>query len=237
MFENKVVVITGGAQGIGLAMAEAFRKEQAHVCLIDLQENPYFQGDLADRRVLEQFAQKVIQDFGHVDIFIHNAPPLMKGLQDCSWEEFDQAMKVGVYAPFYLVQLFEPVLNPGASIVLIFSSRDRMSQPNTESYAAAKGGLHALTHALAMSLAGRVRVNSVSPGWIETQGRTWDGPDALQHPAGRVGRPEDVAETVLFLCSDKAGFITVENICVDGGMTRQMVYHADEGWNYTPDKN
>lgn len=237
MFENKVVVITGGAQGIGLAMAEAFRKEQAHVCLIDLQENPYFQGDLANRRVLEQFAQKVIQDFGHVDIFIHNAPPLMKGLKDCSWEEFDRAMKVGVYAPFYLVQLFEPVLNPGASIVLISSSRDRMSQPNTESYAAAKGGLHSLTHALAMSLAGRVRVNSVSPGWIETQDRTWDGPDALQHPAGRVGRPEDVAETVLFLCSDKAGFITGENICVDGGMTRQMIYHADEGWNYSPDKN
>ena len=106
-----------------------------------------------------------------------------------------------------------------------------MSQPETESYTAAKGGISALTHALAVSLAGRVRVNSVSPGWIDTAYRVYDGADAVQHPAGRVGNPLDIANTVLFLCSDMSGFITGENICVDGGMTRQMIYHGDFGWS------
>ena len=94
----------------------------------------------------------------------------------------------------------------------------------------AKGGIAALTHALAVSLAGRVRVNSISPGWIDTAYRTYEGPDATQQPAGRVGHPMDIAHMVLFLCSDKAGFITGENICIDGGMTRQMIYHGDWGW-------
>lgn len=115
-------------------------------------------------------------------------------------------------------------------IINISSSRDRMSQPQTESYTAAKGGIAALTHALAVSLAGRVRVNSISPGWIDTDYRKYEGPDATQQPAGRVGNPMDIAHMVLFLCSDKAGFITGENICIDGGMTRQMIYHGDWGW-------
>ena len=105
-----------------------------------------------------------------------------------------------------------------------------MSQPQTESYSAAKGGIAALTHALAMSLAGRVRVNSISPGWIDTAFTEWHGADASQHPAGRVGHPLDIAHMVLFLCSDKAGFITGQDICIDGGMTRQMIYHNDHGW-------
>ena len=106
-----------------------------------------------------------------------------------------------------------------------------MSQPQTESYTAAKGGIAALTHALAVSLAGKVRVNSISPGWIDTSFRRYTGPDALQQPVGRVGSPLDIANMVLYLCSDKAGFITGENICIDGGMTRQMVYHGDWGWS------
>ena len=105
-----------------------------------------------------------------------------------------------------------------------------MSQPETESYTAAKGGIHALTHALAVSLAGKVRVNSISPGWIDTSYRIYEGPDALQQPVGRVGNPLDIAHMVLFLCSARAGFITGENICIDGGMTRQMIYHDDHGW-------
>ena len=110
-----------------------------------------------------------------------------------------------------------------------------MSQPQTESYTAAKGGIAALTHALAVSLSGKVRVNSISPGWIDTTGSDFSGPDAIQQPAGRVGKPEDIAELILFLCSDKAGFITGENICVDGGMTKLMIYHADHGWIYQPE--
>ena len=230
MFTNKVEVVTGGAKGIGRAIAQEFRKAGAAVCVIDLLPNEYFVGDVSDQAVLETFARKVIAEHGHVDYLINNALPLMKGIDACSWEEFNYALRVGVTASFYLTKLFAPHFAPGAAVVNISSSRDRMSQPQTESYTAAKGGISALTHALAVSLAGKVRVNSISPGWIETGDTVWTGPDADQQPAGRVGDPLDIANMVLFLCSDKAGFITGENICIDGGMTRQMIYHNDFGW-------
>ncbi len=230
MFTDKVAVVTGGAKGIGKAIAEEFRKNGAHVCTIDLLPNDYYVGDLADQAVLEDFARKVVADYGQVDYLINNALPLMKGIDQCSYEEFNYALRVGVTAPFYLAKLFAPHLAPGASIVNISSSRDRMSQPQTESYTAAKGGISALTHALAVSLAGKARVNSISPGWIDTDYTVYEGPDAIQQPAGRVGNPMDIAHMVLFLCTDKAGFITGENICIDGGMTRQMIYHNDFGW-------
>ena len=234
MFKNKVAVITGGAQGIGKTTAEEFQKNGASVCIIDKRPNAYFTGDLADERALSRFAGQVISDYGKVDYLINNALPLMKGLTDCTYEEFNYALRVGVTAPFYLAKLFLPHFAPGAVIINISSSRDRMSQPQTESYTAAKGGIAALTHALAASLAGKVRVNSVSPGWIDTAFTEYSGPDAVQHPAGRVGNPLDIANMVLFLCSDKAGFITGENICIDGGMTRQMIYHGDCGWTLDP---
>ena len=230
MFENKVAVITGGARGIGKAIAEEFRREGARVCIIDLLGNDYYKGNIADQAVLEDFARKVISDCGHVDYLINNALPLMKGIDECTYEEFNYALRVGVTAPFYLAKLFAPHFAPGAAIVNISSSRDRMSQPQTESYTAAKGGISALTHALAVSLGGKVRVNAVSPGWIDTNYTVYEGPDADQQPAGRVGNPMDIANMVLYLCSAKAGFITGENICIDGGMTRQMIYHNDFGW-------
>lgn len=230
MFQDKIAVVTGGAKGIGKAVAEEFRKAGAKVCIIDLLDNDGFTGDLAEQTVLENFARKVIADHGHVDYLINNALPLMKGIDECSYEEFNYALRVGVTAPFYLTKLFAPHFAPGAAIVNISSSRDRMSQPQTESYTAAKGGISALAHALAVSLAGKVRVNSISPGWIDTDYTVYEGADAIQHPAGRVGNPLDIAHMVLYLCSDKAGFITGENICIDGGMTRQMIYHNDFGW-------
>ena len=230
MFTDKVAVVTGGAKGIGKTIVKEFRKAGASVCVIDLLPNDYFTGNIADQTVLETFARKVIADYGHVDYLVNNALPLMKGINTCSWDEFNYALQVGVTAPFYLTKLFMPYFAPGAAVVNISSSRDRMSQPQTESYTAAKGGIAALTHALAVSLAGKVRVNSISPGWIEANGEVWTGPDASQQPAGRVGNPLDIANMVLFLCSDKAGFITGENICIDGGMTRQMIYHNDFGW-------
>ena len=229
-FNNKIVVITGGARGIGRCIREQFEAAGATVCVIDVLDNDYFVGDLADKQALEAFAAKVIADHGRVDYLINNAAPKMCGIADGSYEDFEYALKVGVTAPFYLSKLFAPHFTPGASIVNISSSRDRMSQPQTESYTAAKGGIAALTHALAMSLAGRVRVNSISPGWIDNDYTVYEGPDAVQQPSGRVGNPPDIAHMVLYLCSDMAGFINSENICIDGGMTRQMIYHGDHGW-------
>lgn len=229
-FSGKVVVVTGGARGIGKCIRARFREAGAEVCVIDLLDNDYFVGDIADKTVLELFAKKVIADHGHVDCLINNAAPKMCGITDGSYEDFEYALKVGVTAPFYLAKLFAPHFAEKASIVNISSSRDRMSQPETESYTAAKGGISALTHALAVSLAGKVRVNSISPGWIDNNYTVYDGADAIQQPAGRVGDPDDIANMVLYLCSDMAGFITGENICIDGGMTHQMIYHGDCGW-------
>ena len=234
MFEGKVAAVTGGASGIGRAIAAAFEAAGAQVCVIDVKPGKYFVGDVGDPAVLEAFAAEIVERHGHVDYLVNNALPQMKGIEDCSWDEFNAALRVGVSAPFYLTKLLLPHFAPGAAIVNISSSRDRMSQPNTESYTAANGGISALTHALAVSLAGRVRVNSISPGWIDTTGSEIAGPDAAQHPVGRVGRPEDIASMALYLCGPQAGFITGENICIDGGMTRQMIYHNDFGWRLDP---
>ena len=229
-FKDKVVIVTGGAKGIGKCIAEVFRTQGAHVYVIDKAEGDHFVGDVARQEVIEAFVQHILSRHGEVHCIVNNALPIMRGIDECSYEEFQYALSVGVTAPFYLVKLLKEHLAMGASVVNISSSRDRMSQPQTESYTAAKGGIAALTHALAVSLAGRARVNSISPGWIDTTGTVYEGPDATQQPAGRVGKPMDIANMVLFLCSNKAGFITGENICIDGGMTRQMIYHGDHGW-------
>ena len=230
-YSGKVVVVTGGANGIGRCIAEEFKARGAAVYVIDKQEGDHFVGDISSKETLEAFASEVLNRHEKVDYIINNALPIMRGIDECTYEEFQYALSVGVTAPFYLVKLLKDNLAEGASIVNISSSRDRMSQPQTESYTAAKGGIAALTHALAVSLAGEARVNSISPGWIDTAYTVYDGPDAVQQPAGRVGNPMDIANMVMFLCSDKSGFITGENICIDGGMTRHMIYHGDNGWS------
>lgn len=231
MFKNKVCVITGGANGIGKAIANEFIKNNAKCYIIDIVEGDHFIGDISDKNTLERFVKYVIDKEGKIDYLINNAPPITKGINNCSYEDFNKALAIGVTAPFYLSKLFLPYFNDNASIVNISSSRDRMSQPQTESYTASKGAISALTHALAISLSHKVRVNSISPGWINTTNTPiTDKSDNFQHPSGRVGNPEDVSNLVLFLCSEKASFINGENICIDGGMTKQMIYHNDYNW-------
>ncbi|WP_329772125.1 SDR family oxidoreductase [Catenibacterium mitsuokai] len=230
-----MVVVTGGAHGIGQAIVEDFRKEGAVVEVIDKTSGTYFVGDIGNKETLEAFSSYVLEKHSHIDYLINNALPIMKGIDECSNEEIQYALSVGVTAPFYLTKLFKDSFNKDAVIVNISSSRDCMSQANTESYTAAKGGITALIHALMMSLRGHVRVNSISQGWIDTHGNTYTGPDAYQHSSRRVGNPQDISSMVLFLCSPQASFINGENICIDGGMTKQMIYHEDARW-YLEDK-
>lgn len=230
-----MVVVTGGAHGIGQAIVEDFRKEGAVVEVIDKTPGTYFVGDIGNKEILEAFSSYVLEKHSHIDYLINNALPIMKGIDECSNEEIQYALSVGVTASFYLTKLFKDSFNKDAVIVNISSSRDCMSQANTESYTAAKGGITALIHALMMSLRGHVRVNSISQGWIDTHGNTYTGPDAYQHSSRRVGNPQDISSMVLFLCSPQASFINGENICIDGGMTKQMIYHEDAGW-YLEDK-
>ena len=230
-FEGKVVVITGAAKGIGKCLADVFAQKGAIVCDIDFLPGCYFQGDVGRENVLDAFADRVIAEHGRVDILINNAPPIMRGLEKCTYRDFNYALRVGITAPFYLTKRFAPYFSQGASVINISSTRSRMSMPQTESYTAAKGGIDALTHALAVSLKGKVRVNAISPGWIDTDYTEYEGPDATQQPAGRVGNPMDIAEAVLYLASEKASFITGQNLVIDGGMTAQMIYHGDHGWS------
>ena len=253
---KKHIVITGGANGIGRCIAEAFLREGADVTVIDIDIDKsagdalqeayanlrFFHGDIAEKETLERFVDSLSQP---VDFLINNACIGRRGLlSHCSYEDFEYVQRVGVTAPYYLTSLLlqRELLAQNASIVNISSTRANQSQSDTEAYSAAKGGISALTHAMAVSLAGKARVNAINPGWIDTQvawasnspqgerpaaGSTFTGADAAQHPVGRVGIPSDIAEMVLFLCSEKAGFITGESIIIDGGMSRLMVYHGD----------
>lgn len=229
-FNDKIVIVTGGGKGIGARITERFRNEGACVEVIDKIRGDWYVGDISEEKVIEDFVSYIIKKHGRVDILVNNALPLMKGIDNCSWKEFVDALKVGVAAPFYLTKLLKAHFPPGSSVINISSSRDRMSQPQTESYTAAKGGIAALTHSMAMSLAPKVRVNSISPGWIDTIGYEVSREDMVQQPVGRIGIPDDIASMVLFLSSEEAGFITGENIVIDGGMTHQMIYHGDNGW-------
>lgn len=234
MDQPKVAVVTGGARGIGKALCDAFSRQGICACTIDRLDNPYFVGDMADEQVLRAFAAKVIAEHGAIDFLINNACLSRGGLHTCDYDDFNYVLQVGIAAPFLLTRLFMDHFNPGASIVNISSTRRFMSQADTESYTAAKGGITALTHAMAVTLAGKVRVNAISPGWIDTTGAAFNGPNAAQHPAGRVGNPSDIVHAVMFLCDPNSGFITGQDITVDGGMTKLMIYHDDHGWTYAP---
>lgn len=262
-FREKVCVVTGATNGIGYQIALDFAKEGATVYNLDIEapshietgfldalltdiyhhevEIPnkslkirYIACDLRKEAEIESAIRQIIDEVGEVDYLINNACYSNKGLiSGCDFEKFNDVLKVGVTAPYLLTKGFMPVFKSGASIVNIASTRGYMSQRDTESYSAAKGGILSLTHAMSISLSGKVRVNAISPGWIDTTKGQFSVEDQHQHPAGRIGKPKDISRLVRFLCSREAGFITGENITVDGGMTKQMIYHGDEGWSYS----
>ncbi|MDO4813593.1 MAG: SDR family oxidoreductase [Gemella sp.] len=235
-FSNKIVVVTGGAKGIGRQIANDFLAQGATVEIIDILDGDHFVGDISKEEILDDFCQMVIDKHGKVDVLVNNAIPIMKGIEEATYDDFIYAMKVGAAAPFYLAKKFAPYFNQGAAIINISSSRSQMSQAQTETYSAAKGAIASLTHAMAMSFAGKVRVNAIAPGWIETSDVIYDDENASQHPAGRVGKTSDISNMVLYLSSDKASFITGQEFLIDGGMGKQMIYHDDNGWLYKKSK-
>lgn len=251
-FEDKVVVVTGAAQGIGLVTALAFLKNGAKVAAIDIDKEAiedamedffkgyeekiqFFECNLADAKEIEMACWKIGKSYGTVDVLVNNAAvSSTKSILQRSVEEWDYVINVNLRAPYLMVKNLLPYMKEGSCIVNIASTRALMSEPDTEPYSASKGGILALTHSLAVSLSSKkIRVNAISPGWIETspykkrkhrQEPVLREIDHLQHPAGRVGRPEDVANAILFLSSQKSGFITGTNLIVDGGMTIKMIY-------------
>lgn len=236
-FKNKVVIVTGISSGIGQCIAKQFIHKGSQVIGIDkdpctLACSLFYQGDLTEKTVLKAFAEEVLNEYKKIDILINNAGLTKGGLLSCDYENFLYVQKLSLAAPFLLTQLFMNHLGSDAAIINIASTRAFQSQQDWESYAAAKGGIISLTHAMAITLKGKARVNCISPGWIDTINSAVSENDKNQHPAGRIGTPMDIAEMTLFLCSKKAGFMTGENVVIDGGMSKLMIYHHDEGWHY-----
>lgn len=242
-YKNYGVVVTGGAHGIGKGIIEEFVNEGANVCFIDVNKDGknmendhvfFFHGDVSVKKDLEQFVEFCKNKLGRIDILINNACVFRKGiLNDCSYEDFDYILALGIKAPYYLsLKLKEELMKNKGNIINIASTRAFQSEPNSEPYASAKGGIVALTHALSISLAGYVRVNCIAPGWIDVVDSVFTKEDQTAIPVGRVGKPKDIAKMVSFLCSQDATFITGETFVVDGGMSKRMIYHGDYGWEY-----
>lgn len=247
---NKTAIVTGGAQGIGKAIAQRLLQNGMSVVIADIDDDAgtqavedlcshgtihYFRADVADEQMVASLVKRTADTLGGIDLLVNNAAASCgKPISDLTREEWDRVLAIALTGPMLCAKHCAPHLKErGGSIINIASTRAFMSEPNTEAYSAAKGGLVALTHALAVSLGPEVRVNCISPGWIDT--RDWrkkgapppeplTDEDHSQHPAGRVGRPEDIAALVAFLASTDSGFMTGTNLIVDGGMTRKMVY-------------
>jgi hypothetical protein len=251
-FLGKVVVVTGAGQGIGACIALAYAKEKATVILAEIDEEAAYevkeeieklesdawviQTDVSDENSVKQMVDKVVERYGKIDILINNAA-VESGegtLYTREVEDFKKVLGVNLIGPYICSKYCSMhMIGEGCSIINIASTRAFMSEPHTEPYSASKGGIIALTHALAASLMHKVRVNAISPGWIDVS--QWkkkknrkfvslSEKDHLQHPAGRVGTPEDIAAAVLYLTGESAGFITGANFMIDGGMTTKMIY-------------
>ncbi len=240
-FKDKVCIITGGSGGIGKDICEKFLSEGAKVINLDIAHPKsypninyeYISCDLKESGEINKVILQITEKYKKVDFLINNACYNNRGIiSNCDAKSFNEVLQVGVTAPYLLTQGFANIFSKEGSVVNIASTRGMMSQADTESYSAAKGGIIALTHALSVSLSGRIRVNAISPGWIDTSNSLLDREDHLQHPVGRVGVPNDISQMVMFLCSEASGFITGQNYVIDGGMSKNMIYHNDHGWQY-----
>ncbi len=238
-FDKKLAIVTGGSNGIGQFIVKKFLENDFTVAVIDKEDNNtncdlFVKGDIANKIDLDRFLEKYLDRYKKVDYLINNACLSKRGiLSECSYEDFLYVQKVGVTAPYYLSLKLKPYLSDNSSIINISSTRAFMSQPDTESYSAAKGGITALTHSLAASLKGKTRVNAIAPGWIDNDRKHWSIADYNQHLTNSIGEPEDISNMVLFLCSNKAKFITGQTFIIDGGMTKNMIYHGDNNWEYS----
>jgi len=231
---EKAVIVTGGARGIGnvTALLLAGRGYRVAIADVDRQAGrksglPFFQCDVSREPSVRSCIRAAMKRFGRLDALVNNAGlanPVDPPIESLTLRAWDRRIAVNLTGVFLMTKHAAPHLGAArGAVVNIASTRALQSEPNTEAYSASKGGVVALTHALAMSLGPKVRVNCISPGWISSSARL-SRADHAQHPVGRVGRPEDVAEMVAFLLSDAAGFITAQNFVVDGGMTRKMIY-------------
>ena len=250
--QDTTVIVTGGAQGIGMAVTQAFAREGAFVVIADVDSEAgqewewaltgedlkakFVRTDVADEEQVERLVKKAAEKHGPIHALVNNAGVTWQGtLADRDLSQWDQVIAVNLRGPYICAKHVTPHMPAGGAIVNVASTRALMSEPNTEPYSASKGGVVALTHALAATLAEKgIRVNCISPGWIDVS--NWkkgsvrkqaklSKRDHAQHPVGRVGKPEDIAQACLFLADpDKSGFITGQNLIIDGGMTIKMIY-------------
>ncbi len=237
---DRVAMVTGAAHGIGRAIAERFVDDGWQVICLDrneeaLQEAVEAMGraaahalpvDITDEHAIANAVEVVAVHHKRLDALVCNAGIMRRApIAELTPDTFREVIATNLTSTFLLVRAAEQLLRASnGAVVTIASTRARMSEPDTESYAASKGGLVALSHALAVSLGPDVRVNVVSPGWIDVAGEALREIDHAQHPAGRVGMPEDVAAMVAWLCGPEAGFVTGAEFVIDGGMTRKMIY-------------
>jgi NAD(P)-dependent dehydrogenase (short-subunit alcohol dehydrogenase family) len=242
-FEGKTVIITGGSNGIGKGIAQSFAKERAIVCIADFDEGKgkevvrlleesggkavFYKTDVRDEEDILNLVESVLKDFGKIDILINNAGvSRFKPLFELTTEEWEDVVFTNLRSVFIGSREAAKRMNAGGRIINIASTRATMSEPNSEAYASSKGGIVALTHALAASLQEKgITVNSISPGWIQTE--DYDElreKDHLQHWSNRVGKPEDIAKACLYLADPENDFINGQDLIIDGGMTRKMIY-------------